>query len=114
MPISVMQRTRAMRLSPYPSRCVEELQLEGVSSRKAHLPEVRLQPRRLAEQRRQFDEAPFGHRSRGEIIEMTARPDGDLLIGVARVFADPLAIGMRAERVRAVGRQLAGRSPRSQ
>ena len=38
---------------------------------------------------------------------MTARPDGDLLIGVARVFADPLAIGMRAERVRAVGRQLA-------
>src|SRR5262245_8077332 len=78
-----------------------------VRRRQPHLPEIRLQPRRLAEQRSQFDEALLGHRTRGEIVEMAPRRLGDRLVALARIFADPLAIGMRTERISTVRRQLA-------
>ena len=72
-----------------------------------HLPEICLQPRRLAEERSQLCKAPFCHRPCRQIVKMTARPGGDALVGLAGIFADPFAIGMVAERVNAVRHQVA-------
>ena len=49
----------------------------------------------------------FGHGPRRQIVEMAAGLRGNALIGLAGIFADPLAIGMVAERIDAVRRELA-------